>query len=519
MFGVAAALGMTACTGDFEDINTNPNKMDFGKIYASSCFEPILYGIGYQSQKLCQYYNNELIQMTAYTAGQTQHIKEYIVTNGNWQTIWDNYARYGGDCQHMITLAKQWNDPYYEALGLILKVYNLSNLADLFGDIPYTEAYQFTANRTPKFESQADLQDCFLNDLDSACLYLSKKPVPSKSGLDKMYGDNVMKWIKFANSLRLRILCRYSGMNDGNWAKIQEVIDNPSKYPVMTSNSDNAMVPFQAQDPYMSFWGQEKQTATNFQGYRFTDRVITMTVEYNSKGKSIFVDPRMAMFGKMGKSDWVGVVSGCLPSDTDAEENKKPSYPDNSFINRADFPGFIMDYSEILFIEAEGVERGKLTISGQTAKTLYEAALDANIEKWDAIGQASPAAKTIRKSDVKTLKQSKLASYDKAAAKDGTSIYADPLELILSQKYLSLFYCGFEQYHEWRRTEYPLLTIGVGTGANDNELPTRLGYPNYTVTSNKQHVEEALSRMGGDNNMHTALDWSYLKLNGSHRNK
>ncbi len=178
-----------------------------------------------------------------------------------------------------------------------------------------------------------------------------------------------------------------------------------------------------------------------------------------------------------------------------------------------------MDYSEILFIEAEGVERGKLTISGQTAKTLYEAALDANIEKWDAIGQASPAAKTIRKSDVKALKQSKLASYDKAAAKDGTSIYADPLELILSQKYLSLFYCGFEQYHEWRRTEYPLLTIGVGTGANDNELPTRLGYPNYTVTSNKQHVEEALSRMGGDNNMHTALDWSYLKLNGSHRNK
>ena len=35
MFGAAAALGMTACTGDFEDINTNPNKMDFGTIYAS----------------------------------------------------------------------------------------------------------------------------------------------------------------------------------------------------------------------------------------------------------------------------------------------------------------------------------------------------------------------------------------------------------------------------------------------------------------------------------------------------
>ena len=91
--------------------------------------------------------------------------------------------------------------------------------------------------------------------------------------------------------------------------------------------------------------------------------------------------------------------------------------------------------------------------------------------------------------------------------------------MILSQKYLSLYYCGFEQYNEWRRTEYPILTIGSGTDSNDYELPTRFAYPNYTATSNKLNVQKALERMGGDDDMHTALDWSYKKLSGGqHRN-
>lgn len=517
MFGAAAALGISACTNNFEEINTNPNKIGYGDIQAYNCFEPILYGVGYQSQKLCQYYNNELIQMTAFTAGQTQQVKEYQVTAGNWQTIWDNYARYGGDCHHMITLAKKWNDPYYEALGLILKVYNLSNLADLFGDIPYKEAYQYTENRTPVFESQAAVQDYLLADLDTACVRLAAKPTISRSGLDLMYKDNFVKWIKLANSMKLRILCRYSGMNPDNWKKIQEMLDNPTKYPVMTSNADNAYVPFQAQDPYMSFWGQDKQTNKDFQNYRLTERVISMMAELKD-GKASFVDPRLTVFGKQGSKGWVGVVSGCPRNENGAEDAKGPAYLDASLMNRADFPGFIMDYSEVLFIAAEGVERGVLTISGQTAKSLYEAALQANIDKWAEFGQNAETPKIVRAKDVKTLLESSLASYDKAAAKDGTSIYEDALELILSQKWISLLYCGFEQYHEWRRTEYPVLTIGAGTAINDYELPTRLGYPNYTVTSNKQHVQEALARMNGDNNMHTALDWSYLKLNGQHRN-
>ena len=89
---VAVLLAFSACTKNFEEINTNPNGISYGDIQAYNCFEPILYGVGSKIQEQAQYYNNELIQMSAFTAGQTQHIKEYIITGGNSQTLWDTYA-------------------------------------------------------------------------------------------------------------------------------------------------------------------------------------------------------------------------------------------------------------------------------------------------------------------------------------------------------------------------------------------------------------------------------------------
>lgn len=178
---------------------------------------------------------------------------------------------------------------------------------------------------------------------------------------------------------------------------------------------------------------------------------------------------------------------------------------------------FVMDYSEILFILAEGVQLGKLSVAGQTAKSLYEAAVRANIEKWAPYITYNTKYREITSSAIIDYLASDLANYDKAAAGEG--LYGSALELILSQKWLSLYWTGgFEPYTHWRRCEYPILTIGDGTDANQYELPTRFGYPNYTVSTNSANVQAALERMGGPNDMHTPLDWSYKKRNGGSRN-
>ena len=55
-----------------------------------------------------------------------------------------------------------------------------------------------------------------------------------------------------------------------------------------------------------------------------------------------------------------------------------------------------------------------------------------------------------------------------------------------------------EAYHEYRRTGYPVLTIGEGTIYNDNILPTRFGYPNTTMSTNSDNASAALEDMGGE---------------------
>ncbi len=520
IYSLAIVLGLASCTKNFEDINSDPNRITNGQIQAYNCFEPILYGVGSSQQNFAKYYNNDLIQVTAFTSGQTKQIHLYFITAGNWQSVWDNYARYANDCNHMAKLGatEGKKDNFYRAVGLILKVYNMENLTDLFGDIPYKEAFKLSDNLTPAFESQEEVVSDMVADLDTATALLAKNPIPGKTGLDLMYGDSPVKWIKLANSFRMRILCRLSGVNDTYWAKIQEMLDNPTKYPVLASNDDNANVPFQSIDPYMSYWGQDKTTQDSFEQDRLTERLVTMMAEFNDAGKSTFVDPRLPIIGKQRYGEWKGAISG-LPIAQNDLADQGAAVPNYNILCRSNMPAFLFDYSEILFIEAEGVERGKLTVTGQTAKTLYEAAVQASMDKWNTIGSQAPTPKTVRPSDVTKLLGSSLGSYDKTVTGDGTSIYKSALELILSQKFISQFYCGFEQFNEWRRTEYPILTIGSGTVANDYELPTRMGYPNYTISSNAANAQKALQRMGGDNNMHLALDWSYKKLNGgTHRN-
>ena len=89
--------------------------------------------------------------------------------------------------------------------------------------------------------------------------------------------------------------------------------------------------------------------------------------------------------------------------------------------------------------------------------------------------------------------------------------YDGTLKTILDQKYVALFWVGFEAWADYRRTGYPELVIGTGT-FNDHILPRRLVYPTNTMETNRENYEEVLARLrnvyGGDDDMKTPLWWS-----------
>ena len=324
-----------------------------------------------------------------------------------------------------------------------------------------------------------------------------------------MYGFDMASWRKFNNSLYLRLLCRISGRTstivDGSKTvaqKMQQIVSDPTTYPVFTSNDDNATVKFTGVAPFYSKFNPADYTADEFTtgGYKLTQQLIKMTVLNDANGKETYEDPRLQIYGKKANnySYWKGTIAGCTTLEQN-EADKGASYLNYEVFCRTTTDEWYMDYAELQFILAEAAEKGYISGGEAAAKSYYEAAVAASMQKWSAMGAYSKTPCSITDDDVKVFLNSDLASWDKAENKE---------ELIANQKYLALFMTGMEAYHEYRRTGYPVLTIGKGTEFNDYILPTRFAYPNTTMATNSDNAKAALQRMGGENDMKTPVWWS-----------
>ncbi|RXJ49787.1 SusD/RagB family nutrient-binding outer membrane lipoprotein [Gelidibacter gilvus] len=506
---------ITACTNDFEETNTNPNTTNVGQIKASGMFEPLLYNGANFWLNYTWYWNNELVQFTAFTGGTTRQEHRYFISDANWQSVWNAYSRYGNNVTHMYDLSIDQKDRSLEAISMTLKVLYMSNLTDMFGDVPYSEA--FTARKPngttkPQFESQKEVYEQMFADLNTANDIYATNPVFVKPALDGMYGGSMDKWRKFNNSLYLRLLMRVSGRPEMNaQAKISEVINSPSVYPIFTSNADNATVIFSGNDPYRSQFADTNEGTFTSSGRKLTEQLIKMTVLKGINDEQVFVDPRLPIIGKKNPSLstnpnnlWKGTIAG-VSEQNQSDADRGSSWLNTAVLARVDAPGTFMDFAEIQFILAEAALKGWIAGGDTQAKQFYENAVKASVEKWGAYGQFSETAVVISEADITELLQSDLASWDKATNK---------AELIGNQKYLALFWIGMEAYHEYRRTGFPELTIGDGAIYNDYILPTRFAYPTTTLATNSNNVQEAIGRMG-PNTMKTPVWWSKQAIAGN----
>lgn len=497
-----------ACTSDFEEINTNPNRTNVGDIQASGMFEPLLYNGINAWQYYTWFWNNELIQFTAFTGGTTRQEHRYFIGDQNWQNVWNTYARYTNNALHMYDLSVAENDQSLQAIALTLKVLYMSNLTDMYGDVPYSEAFQVREGGTaePKFDSQKEVYLQMFNDLETANSLYAENPVFIKPALDGMYGGSMEQWKKFNNALYLRLLCRVSGRAEMNTAAlITKIINNPSEYPIFESNADNATVQFSGADPYRSEFANTNENGFTSSGRKLTEQLIKMTVITDDFGNQTYEDPRLAIYGKKnpnylvnGENLWKGTVAGCTEAEQ-SEVDAGTSWLNTAVFCRAEMPASYMDFAEVQFILAEAALKGDIAGGEAQAKQYYESAVTASIEKWAELGAFSEVPVEISEEQINTFLTSELASWDAATNKEA---------LIANQKYLALFWIGMEAYHEYRRTGYPELTIGRGAVFNDYILPTRFAYPNTTMATNNANAQEALTRMNGENDMKTPVWWS-----------
>lgn len=240
---VSIVLALFSCTHNFEEINTNPNEPD--RIDQPKL---LLAGVIKNLSKVNTWKSSGAVLGDYYVDQFTSMFNDAFNNTSTHEFYYD-----GRNVQDMINLAEELEQPHVLGMGLVIKSFMYQQMTDAYGDFPYSEALSGKTQGvfTPRYDTQEDIYAALLNQLDRANELLSRKSIEDIGAYDNLYGGDLLKWRKFANSLKLRLLMRASGKMEVG-TKITEMLNQPDTYPLMTGNDDNAV--FSYSDDQQSNW-------------------------------------------------------------------------------------------------------------------------------------------------------------------------------------------------------------------------------------------------------------------------
>lgn len=345
----------------------------------------------------------------------------------------------------------------------IMEVYTWSVLVNSFGDIPYSEALD-SENPLPVYDDAKTVYYDILDRLDVALGQISPETNGFSEG-DVLYNGDMTKWLKFGNSLKLKL-----GMviADSDASKAKTLVSEAAGK-VFTSNADNAIF------PYISAQPNNNPISDNIKG-AFTSREDFIAAGTLVNVMNDLNDPRRPQYFTDVNGAYIG---GRVGFSNDYTANSKIS----DKIAQPDFEALLMDYAEVEFLLAEAVERGFIT---GPAASHYNAAVRASIIYW---GETEAEATAY-------LAQPEVAY----ATAPGTW-----RQKIGRQAWIALYNRGYEAWLTWRRLDAPTLVAPLP----NLTVPTRLIYPVNEQTLNPTNRSAAASAIGGDESS-TKLFWDTL---------
>lgn len=470
--------GTTACTSGFEDDNADNTRRQKGEIASEAFLQPLIYdGNRYLVQRSFQL-AGEMMQYTV-ISGSLNIYHRYDIKETESDVLWRNLYRWASNARDMSDVAHLEKNSGIEGMGMVMEVLMMANLTDIFGSIPYSESFRTGEYLLkPKFDAQSEVYDSLFVKLEKANEILTGATTTTTK--DLLYAGDCTKWRKFGNSLYLRLLMRLS-KRDGEYdvaGKIAEIVGNPTKYPIFTSINDAARLGFTGVYPDINYYNTT--TNANFERSR---RMSTFLVDQMNNT----FDPRISKMFTRGYSNefYTGVPSGELESTVQIYQYNAAYINASLKANTAKFA--MMNYSELQFILAEACLRGYLPVAG--AETYYKKGVEASLLEWGC---------------TQTEANQFIAIADVAFPASGT--VQDKMERVMMQKYISLFFVGFESWSDYRRTGLPVLPKGSAL-MNDRILPTRLTYPTSEQSTNRTNWEKAVKEQGEDN-MKTTIWWA-----------
>ncbi|MBS1665670.1 MAG: SusD/RagB family nutrient-binding outer membrane lipoprotein [Bacteroidetes bacterium] len=345
----------------------------------------------------------------------------------------------------------------------VMQVYTYSILVNTFGDVPYSQALDFT-NTRPKYDDAKTVYTDLMKRLNDD---ISKMSTSAGAGFtsteDLLCGASMAKWIKFANSLRFKMGMTIADVDNATAKAAVEASDAAA----LTSAADNVS---------LTYLGSTPNTNP-----LYTDIVLGARGDYVAATDLMtpllaMSDPRTAgFFAKNNDGNFAGGVVG---DNNTLSVTSQPS----SKVSAATAPNLFMDYSEIEFFRAEAIERG-YNVAG-TAAAHYANAVTASIVYWG--GTTGDAATYLLRPDV---------AYATATG--------DWHQKIGFQKWIAMYNRPYDGWTELRRLDYPKLTAPVSAVSG---FPNRFSYPTAEQQVNADNWTSASKAIGGDK-VETKLWW------------
>lgn len=497
LFTIMSVL-FISCTDDFEDMNkskTGSTSISPDPVFTRSLVTGS--GISYQVWQLMH-------QTT--TSAWVQHWANIqpTFTGDRYEpslgtTVWNFYY----SRQHFAPLMLNYrtmeliketdNNPIKMACAKIWNVYMFHHITDSYGDIPYSDAFK---SERPKFDPQKSVYEDMLKTLAESVGTIKAERnngYPTFGSADVLYQGDLDKWIKFANSLTIRLSLRVSNVDPALGESYVKNI-NPSE--VILLNTESAMI--------KTMKGTEAPTheVKNAMGFVYSWQEVRMSktfMDYLDGTKyGGVVDPRLKQFAEVTKanSDYKGLENGqpnqSLASDPDSYKNNYSNIGPYFNTQAYEVPILLLTSAESNFLMAEAKLKGWLN-GGNSVQQYYEAGIKASMEHFRKFWDGTEAISTTEETDY-------------LAAPGVAFNSAKAAEQIATQKWIALYTNDQEAWSEMRRTGYPEIAPLVDPFPGNTEMPRRRMYSQSEITYNNENYNSAVTRMGGDT-QYTRVWW------------
>ncbi|MDR2859561.1 MAG: SusD/RagB family nutrient-binding outer membrane lipoprotein [Mediterranea sp.] len=539
---LTALLSITSCTGDFESINTDPNGLEPEQVLISArYYQPMAsiymnynntnYEYQLQQNLNADLYSGYLAVPTPF--GGNNNNSTYVMNQG-----WNEMAFKAGELFVMKPISdilKATDEPDYTSVAKIVRVTAMQRVTDIYGPIPYTRAMQ--GGEAIPYDDQETLYKTFLQELaesvDVLTNFVDNDPAAASKRMSEFdimcQGDNVL-WIRFANSLRLRMAMRMVKVDPGFAKSTAEAAVN-HKYGILTSADRNIEVVDAGLNNPLN------EIVFSYGDIRVGALVISMLTGYEDPRLPKYVTPigwldengvqqdikdnKGKNLGKIG--EYIGIRQGIIIPDKNnyvmysapnmTRTTKATTY--NGGRTQLSNANPIMKVAEVYFLRAEGALRG--WNMGGSAKALYEEGIKVSFDEFGISNDEY--TKYINNSTGVSANyedpynsEYNIAGLDKETVKweEGAAL-ENKLHKIINQKWIAMYPEGQEAWSEFRRTGYPQL-FPVANNRSDGVIPQgefvkRLRFPQNDRNANAAEVENAKSLLKGPDTENTRLWW------------